>query len=87
MNFGDHPVRTVFNTMPPPRNGVVAHLVHHKAEEPLPEYWTIRLYEDNFNSFSGEDRVVIFNWISDMVRNMRIFEPRVYVEKFEGLPR
>lgn len=83
----DHPVRRAFNSNPPPRDGLVAHLVHFEETEIAPEYWTIRLYRDNFDSFSGEDRLVIFNWASDTIKSMRVFEPRSYIEVEGRVPR
>lgn len=83
----NHPVRRVFNGNPPPRDGLVAHLVHFEETEESPEYWTVRMYRDNFDSFSGEDRLVIFNWVSDIIKSMRVFEPRSYVEVLERVPR
>ncbi len=82
-----HPLRKIFRTMPAPRDGVVAHLVNFEEQPDAPEYWTIRLYRDNFDSFSPEDRLVIHNWVSDIIRNMRLIEPRVYLEVFERTPR
>lgn len=90
-----HPVRAIFRQNPCPRDGLVAHLVYFPPEldntiNPpglVPEYWTIRLYTDNFNSFSAEDRMVIFNWVSDTLRLIRVVEPRCYVEKYEKVPR
>lgn len=83
----NHPVRKVFRTIPMPRDGLVAHLVHFAEQEDAPEYWTLRLYRDNFESFSTESKVVIHNWVSDILRNMRMIEPRVYLEVFERMPR
>lgn len=83
----NHPVRKIFRSIPAPRDGVVAHLVSYPETEETPEFWTVRLYRDNFESFSTESKVVIHNWVSDILRNMRMIEPRVYLEVFERMPR
>lgn len=86
-----HPVRLAFKRKASPRENLVAHLIHHPEREEegqlLPEFWTVRLYRDNFDSFSAEDRLVIFNWVSDIIKDMRVFEPRSYVEVHERVPR
>jgi hypothetical protein len=61
-------------------------LVHHDQTEDYPEWWTIRLYNDDFQSFSAEDRVVIFNWASDIIKTMRESGILVWPEKFEKAP-
>lgn len=90
----DHPIRKVFKSIPAPRDGVVVHLVHFEEEQAgdgeglvVPEYWTVRLYRDNFDTFSKEDQFVLFNWVSDIIRTMRLIEPRTYLEVFERMPR
>lgn len=87
------PVRAVFKSNPAPRP-VVADLCWfpevpedvNNGVEGNPQFWTVRLYRDNFDSFSGEDRLVIFNWVSDTIKKMRIFNPNVWVEVFERVP-
>jgi arabinogalactan endo-1,4-beta-galactosidase len=68
-----------------PRHGVHVFLSFH-YEPDYGEWWTIQLSSKNFNSFSGEDRVVIFNWISDIIRTMRLAGIKVWPEKFEKAP-
>jgi hypothetical protein len=85
-------VRAVFKSMPAPRP-VVADLVHfpevpdNNAGGGNPEFWTVRLYRDNFDSFSAEDRLVISNWINELIRNIRTFQPLFYLEVHERMPR
>lgn len=87
-------VRTVFSSKPCPRAGVVCHLKYYPPQidtssayhDMQPAYWGVILYRDNFDSFSGEDRVVIFNWASDIVSSIRVVEPRCYVEMEEKVP-
>lgn len=81
-----HPVRQIFRRNPSPRP-VVADLVHFASGAENEEYWTIRLYRDNFDSFSKEDQLVIFNWVSDVIRLIRMIEPNCYVEVYERVPR
>jgi hypothetical protein len=81
-----HPIRKMFRTRPAPRP-VVADLVHFPAGAENEEFWTIRLYRDDFDNNSAEDRLVIFNWVSDTIKAMRIIEPNVYVEVYERVPR
>lgn len=92
----EHPMRKVFNSHPMPELGkdiygepreLACHLVHFEEQEDSPEYWTVRLYRDNFNFFTGEDRLRIFNWVSDIIKSMRVIEPRSYVEVHERMPR
>jgi len=85
-----NPVRSIFQSMPAPRP-VVADLVHFD-EIPddgqgngNPEYWTIRLYRDNFDRFSAEDRLVISNWVSDVIKNIRLIQPLIYLEVYERM--
>lgn len=87
-----NPVRAVFRAMPAPRP-VVADLVHF-PEVPddgqgngNPEFWTLRLYRDNFDQFSAEDRLVISNWVTDVIKAMRLFQPLFYLEVHERMPR
>lgn len=82
----NHPVRMAFNRKPSPRDGLIAHLHYFKESIESPEFWTVRLYRDNFDSFTAEDRMVIFNWVSDIIKDMRVFEPRSYVEVYERAP-
>jgi hypothetical protein len=80
-------VRQIFKMMPAPRP-VVADLVHfEEVPDESPEYWTIRLYRDNFDKFPAEDRLVISNWVSDVIRNIRLIQPLVYLEVHERMPR
>lgn len=81
-----HPVRQIFRKNPAPRP-VVADLVHFPSGADNEEYWTLRLYRDNFETFSAEDKLVIFNWASDTIRLMRMVEPNSYVEVHERVPR
>lgn len=86
-----HPVRKVFKSNPPPRP-VAADLVYFPrgtgGDPDTPEFWSIRLYRDNFDRFSKEDQHVIFNWVSDTIRHMRIVDPNCFVEVFESeVPR
>lgn len=81
-----HPVEAVFKTIPAPRP-VVADLVQFDAQGDQPEYWTIRLYRDDFDNNSGEDRMAIFNWVSELLRTIRIIEPNCWVEVYERAPR
>lgn len=80
------PARVIFSQFKPPRRGMAVDLVRHNTED-YGEWWTIRLYQDNFDSFSGEDRVVIFNWVSDIIRTMRAAGIKVWPEKFDHTPR
>jgi hypothetical protein len=82
----DHPARFIFTTTPPPRPGVKADLVYHEGSEGVPEWWTLRMYEDNFRKFSGEDRLVIFNWASDIIKRIRDCNVAIWPEKFENVP-
>lgn len=84
-----HPVQTMFKLLPPaPRPGVVTDLVYYNTKD-KPEYWTIRLYRDNLDQLdlSGEDGLVLHNWVSDIMRQLRTVEPRIYLEIFETTPR
>lgn len=81
-----HPVRAAFKALPPPR-AVVAHLVYFKPTDDNMEYWTVRLYRDNFETFSAEDKLVIFNWVSDVIQNIRTVEPNCWPEVYERVPR
>ncbi len=85
-----HPIRKVFQAMPAPRP-VKAHLVYFppgSGDSPdTPEYWTVRLYRDDFDSNSAADRLVIFNWVSDIIAHMRKIDENVYVEVYERAPR
>lgn len=87
-------VRAIFRSKPSPRMGVVAHLVFHPPQidnsvppEITPSFWTVRLYRDNFDSFSVEDRIVIHNWVSDIISSVREIEPRCYMEVDERVPK
>lgn len=87
-----HPIQAIFRSKQPAPRPVVTHLVHFPEieEEPgqfRPEFWTVRLYRDNFDAFSKEDQLVIFNWVSDIIKSMRAVEPRSYVEVHERVPR
>lgn len=82
----EHPVRQIFRSKPAPRP-VVCDLVHFEAEEQHPEYWTLRLYRDDFDSFPVEDRLVIHNWVSDTIKAIRLIEPNCWVEVYERVPR
>lgn len=81
-----NPVRAMFKSLPPPRP-VVCDLVYFEETDDNMEYWTIRLYRDNFESFSAEDKLVIFNWVSDVIRNIRTIEPNCWPEVYERVPR
>lgn len=92
MNPLINPVRAIFMSNPAPRP-VVADLCYF-PEVPddnegngNPQFWTIRLYRDNFDSFSGEDRMAIFNWVSDTIKKIRLVEPNCWVEVHERVPR
>lgn len=83
-----HPVRLAFKSKPAPRP-VVADLVYHEAgqvDKYAPEYWTLRLYRDNFDSFPTEDRWVIFNWVNDVLSEMRKFDENCTLEVYERVP-
>lgn len=82
----DHPVRTIFRNNPAPRP-VRADLVHFDPGAENEEFWTIRLYRDDFDKNNSEDKLVIFNWVSDTIRLMRMVEPNCYVEVYERVPR
>lgn len=81
-----HPVRQIFRRNPSPRP-VVADLVHFPAGAENEEYWTVRLYRDDFDANTAEDKLVIFNWVSDTIRLIRMVEPNCYVEVYERVPR
>lgn len=81
-----HPVRKIFRSMPAPRP-VVCDLVHFRQVGETPEFWTIRLYRDDFDRNTAEDKLVIFNWVSEMVKTVRMIEPNCYVEVYERVPR
>jgi len=73
--------------MPPPRP-VVCDLVFYEETDFNPEYWGVMLYRDNFETFSGEDKLVIFNWVSDVVRTIRnVTGANCYAEVDERVPR
>lgn len=92
MNRLINPVRAIFKSNPAPRP-VVADLCYfpavpdNGAGEGNPEFWTIRLYRDDFDSFSAEDRMAIFNWVSDTIKKIRVVEPNCWVEVHERVPR
>lgn len=94
MNALINPVRAIFRTNPAPRP-VVADLCYfpevpedvNNGIEGNPQFWTIRLYRDNFETFSAEDKMVIFNWVSDIIRSIRVVEPNCFVEVYERMPR
>lgn len=81
----DHPVRQIFRKNPSPRP-VVADLVHFPAGAENEEFWTVRLYRDDFEAHNAEDKLSIFNWVSDTIRLMRMVEPNCYVEVYERVP-
>lgn len=82
-----HPVQALFRSKPAPRP-VVAHLVYHDpGPQGEPEYWTVRLYRDDFDDNSAEDKLALFNWASDVIKTMRTVEPHSYVEVLERAPR
>lgn len=82
-----HPVRAVFNSFKVPRPGVTVDLVYFAPQPDAPEFWTIRCYRDEFNALSGEDKVVVFNYISDIIKNIKAVEPNVWPEIYETAPR
>lgn len=94
MNPLINPVRAIFRSSPAPRP-VVADLCYfpevkediNNGIEGNPQFWTIRLYRDDFDSFSGEDRMAIFNWVSDTIKSIRAVEPNCWVEVHERVPR
>lgn len=87
-------VRTAFKSKPAPRP-VLCDLVYHPPEldnssnipDMKPDFWTVRLYRENFDSFSGEDRIVIYNWVSDIIAEIRKIHPRCYIEAHERTPQ
>jgi len=81
-----HPVRQIFKALPAPRP-IVADLVHFEEVNETPEFWTLRVYRDSFESFNAEDKLVIHNWISDVIKNIRLVEPNCWLEVYENTPR
>lgn len=82
-----HPVRALFRSKPAPRP-VVADLVEFPpGSQGEPPYWTVRLYRDDFDNNTDQDKLVIFNWVSDVIQTIRQIEPNCYVEVHERAPR
>ena len=95
-----HPVRVAFQTsLSAPRPGVLVDLVYYEPDGDTPEYWTLRLYRENLGTlgFSTQDMLVVHNWISDIMKNLRSVEAaqrgasaengRVWLEIFDKLPK
>lgn len=78
-----HPVRRLFKTMPKPRP-IEARLMYFESINETPEFWTLRVYRDEFETFKPEDKLVIHNWISDVIRTIRMIEPNMFLEVYES---
>jgi hypothetical protein len=81
-----HPVEILFKMYPAPRP-VVCDLVYFEPVGEQPDYWTLRLYRDDFEDNSAEDKLVLHNWISDLIYKIREYEPHTYVEVYERVPK
>lgn len=85
------PVRQVFRSMPAPRP-VVCDLVKHPPQMDeesglwSPDFWTIRLYRDNLREMSGEDQVVIANWVFSVIKACRQVHDNISHEVWEKAP-
>ncbi len=79
--------KEIFKSHSLPRPGAIVDLVHFPAQPSgEPEYWTIRLYEDNLKLFSGEDKGVIARWAWIVLAEMHKHGIMAYAEKYERVP-
>lgn len=64
-----------------PSHGLIFDVVDYNSK-----YLTLRLYRDNFEEFSDNQRLGISMWISETMQLIRSIVP-CYLEVFESVPR
>lgn len=61
----------------PPFHGLRYDLVEFK------DYYTIRLYRDNFDVLPSTHRLAFSEWISEVIKIARLSDIRLYLEVFD----
>jgi hypothetical protein len=74
-------IKAVINSKKPPYHGLVYDMVDYNGK-----YLTLRIYRDNFEEFSDDQKVGISLWISEVMTAVRQIVP-CYLEVFESVPR
>lgn len=79
-------VQSLFRMTKPPA-GLVADLVEFTDEDGYPEYYTIRLYRDNFDKLTQMTRHATADWLQVQIHNISLLY-RCYLEvwKRPGVP-
>lgn len=72
-----------------PRPGVILDLVYHPDRGDTPEFYTLRMYRENIDklNWNAEDALAIHNWVSDIMRSMRVVDPTISLEIYNSVPR
>jgi hypothetical protein len=78
-------IREAFRAKPAaPRKGLMIDLVNYPvtADNPV-EFWAVRVYRNNFSTFSAESQVALHRWIEDVIKSLRLIEPNLFLEVLE----
>lgn len=60
--------------------------IREEWKDGKPRFAVVRLYRDNFEEFSENQKVVISLWISDIIKLAREAGVQTYLEVFEYAP-
>lgn len=77
-------VRTIFQANPIPVPGAKVDLVYHPPLlDGTPDFWTIRLYRDNLQTFAGVEQQAIVTTAKEILDKCREVHPRVWPEAWK----
>jgi hypothetical protein len=73
-------VSKVFHSVKPPYGGLIVDIVRF-----TPTAYTLRLYRDNFETFSEGQKVAFAEWLNTVLQRMNMLPIQVALEMFESV--